>query len=153
MLLFIHACCMMMFFVFLSAGVGVARYLKNRFKHNRKTQYTSRSWVSIHSITALVALLLASVGIAASFFMVERVRDGSHFQSVHGIVGCILYILTCVVVPLFGTTSPLLSIDTNEEPLPVIYIKLHRWLGYGLWFGLIFNLALGYSTWNRLYTK
>src|SRR3989338_321994 len=101
MLLFVHAICMVMFFIFLSVGVGTARYMKKRFKHNRKTQYTSQSWVSIHAITALVALLVDSIGIAASFFMVERMKDRSHFQIAHSIIGCILYVLSCVVVPLF----------------------------------------------------
>jgi uncharacterized membrane protein len=152
MLLFIHVVCMVAFFILLGSGIFIARYWKKRYVHTRKTQYTTKSWVSIHALTALSSLFLATVGVTASFFMVEH-NQRSHFESVHGILGYLLYFVTATVVPLFGTSSPLLSLDSEEEPMNPIYIKLHRWLGYTLWFVAMFNLALGAYTWATVYAK
>jgi magnesium-transporting ATPase (P-type) len=142
-LLFVHVICMTGFLVVVGVGIIVARYMKKQFPHNRKTQYTSKSWVSIHALMALASLFLATIGVTSAFFMIENNSDPIHFKNAHSIMGGILFILTTIVIPLFGTTSPLLSLDSNDKPLPIIYIILHRKIGQILWFVVLFNVGLG----------
>ena len=98
-----------------------------------------RWWLTVHKTLNLSSIVIAAAGISAAIFMVKSYQ-GSHFASVHGIIGLIagIWLIIQGCAGLF-MLSPKLARFAKRMRL------IHRWSGRLLGLIMLINIVLGLS--------
>ena len=107
---YLHAGAMVLGFLFMSAGVGIARFQRRK-----------RWWLKAHKTAGSAGPAVMLFGLAAAFLMVEDAGSG-HIQVPHAAIGLVTMLLA-LLTPLLGHLP--FRIPQKARALR----EKHRWSG------------------------
>ena len=109
-LFYLHAGAMVLGFLFMSAGAGIARFQRRK-----------RWWLKAHKTAGSAGPAVMMIGLAAAFLMVEDAGSG-HIQVPHAAIGLVM-VLLALMTPLLGHLQ--FRIPQKARTLR----EKHRWSG------------------------
>lgn len=122
----LHATFLSLGFLLMAAGIGIARYLRDR-----------KWWLKVHRPIGVAGAVSSVIGLVIGYFMVEM-TTGIHFRVLHAAFGGTT-VLLAILTPIMG--QAFLKKKTNKQQLRVT----HRYLGRITIAMMAATIALGFA--------
>jgi hypothetical protein len=122
----LHATFLSIGFLLMAAGIGIARYLRDR-----------KWWLKVHKPIGVTGAVSSVIGLVIGYFMVEM-TTGIHFRVLHAAFGGTT-VLLAILTPIMG--QAFLKRKTNKQQLRLV----HRYLGRITILMMAATIALGFA--------